>query len=57
MGKLDSGHDSPKSFIVTGVLADFPNTSTLQYDALSASKTPATSIAKTSGDHTNHEVL
>ena len=60
MGKLIrvTGFDSPKSFIVTGVLADFPNNSTLQYDALiRIENQPDYADSKDKWDHTNHEVF
>ena len=60
MGKMIrvNGFDSPKSFIVTGVLADFPNNSTLQFDAfVRIENQPGYADSKDKWDHTNHEVF
>ena len=53
-----TGEDGPKAFIVTGVLADFPNNSTLQFDAFVRIEN-AWNYAdnKDKWDHTNHEVF
>ncbi|MBC8155890.1 MAG: ABC transporter permease [Bacteroidetes bacterium] len=60
MGKLIrvNGFDSPKSFIVTGVLADFPNNSTLRFDAfVRIENKPGYAENKDKWDHGNHEVF
>lgn len=59
MGKTlrTKGLGEPKSFIVTGVLADFPDNSTLQFDAfVRIENQPAYLEGKTRWDYTNHEV-
>ena len=59
MGKTlrTKGLGDPKAFIVTGVLADFPNNSTLQFDAfVRIENQPSYLDNKTRWDHTDHEV-
>lgn len=60
MGKLIrvNGFDTPKSFIVTGVLADFPNNSSLRFDAfVRIENQPGYVDSKNKWDHSNHEVF
>ncbi|GAB3643474.1 ABC transporter permease [Spirosoma arcticum] len=53
-----TGEGGPKAYIVTGVLADFPNSSTLQFDAfVRIENAPSYAENKDKWDHGDHELF